>query len=63
MSTYFSGEGNIGSAPEFHEYPNGNDLSGAEQLASEICDDAKAAGLRTLILPLDLDDAFRVSCD
>lgn len=25
MSTYFSGEGNIGSAPEFHEYPNGNE--------------------------------------
>lgn len=25
MSTYFSGEGNIGSAPEFHEYRNGNE--------------------------------------
>lgn len=25
MSTYFSGEGNIGSPPEFDEYPNGND--------------------------------------
>ncbi|WP_323634607.1 single-stranded DNA-binding protein [Pectobacterium polaris] len=25
MSTHFSGEGNIGSAPEFHEYPNGNE--------------------------------------
>ena len=25
MSTYFSGEGNIGSAPEFKEYPNGNE--------------------------------------
>ena len=25
MSTHFSGEGNIGSAPEFHEFPNDND--------------------------------------
>jgi len=25
MSTYFSGEGNIGSAPEYREFPNGND--------------------------------------
>ncbi len=25
MSTHFYGEGNIGSAPEFHEYPNGNE--------------------------------------
>ena len=25
MSTYFSGEGNIGSAPDFKEYPNGNE--------------------------------------
>lgn len=25
MSTYFNGEGNIGSAPEFKEYPNGNE--------------------------------------
>lgn len=25
MSTNFINEGNIGSAPEFHEYPNGNE--------------------------------------
>lgn len=25
MSTRFDGEGNIGSAPEFHEFPNGNE--------------------------------------
>lgn len=25
MSTSFVNEGNIGSAPEFHEYPNGNE--------------------------------------
>lgn len=24
MSTHFYGEGNIGSAPEFREFPNGN---------------------------------------
>jgi single-strand DNA-binding protein len=25
MSTHFSGEGNIGSVPEYREFPNGND--------------------------------------
>lgn len=25
MSTHFSGEGNIGSAPDYREFPNGND--------------------------------------
>lgn len=25
MSTHFHGEGNIGSAPEYDEYPNGNE--------------------------------------
>jgi len=45
------------------EYPDSDDLSGAEALAADICDDAVAAGLRTLVLPLDLDEAFRVSCD
>ena len=25
MSTHFSGEGNIGSPPEYREFPNGND--------------------------------------
>jgi single-strand DNA-binding protein len=25
MSTHFYGEGNIGSAPEYHQFPNGND--------------------------------------
>jgi len=25
MSTYFSGEGNIGSTPEYKEFPNGNE--------------------------------------
>lgn len=25
MSTHFIGEGNIGSAPEFREFPKGND--------------------------------------
>jgi hypothetical protein len=34
----------------------------ARDLARSVCPRANAAGLRTLILPLDLDDAFRVSC-
>ena len=28
-----------------------------------ICDRAVALGLRTLILPIDLDGSFRISCD
>jgi hypothetical protein len=28
-----------------------------------LCDDAHASGLRTLVLPLDLDGSFRYSCD
>lgn len=28
-----------------------------------VCDQARRIGLRTLVLPLDLDDEFRVSCD
>ncbi len=35
----------------------------AGKLAETLCPKAIAAGTRTLILPLDLDDAFRVSCD
>jgi hypothetical protein len=30
---------------------------------SEVCADALELGLRTLILPLDLDGSFRISCD
>ncbi len=29
----------------------------------ELCADARDRGMHTLILPVDLDDAFRVSCD
>jgi hypothetical protein len=36
--------------------------SAAERLASSLCPRARGAGLRTLILPLDLDGEFRVSC-
>jgi hypothetical protein len=35
----------------------------AETLATTLCDKAHAANTRTLILPWDLDDSFRVSCD
>ena len=33
------------------------------QDSAVVCSAAQSEGLRTLILPLDLDDAFRVSCD
>jgi hypothetical protein len=36
------------------------DNAGARQ---SLCNDARALGLRTLVLPLDLDDSFRYSCD
>ncbi|MGQ0823871.1 MAG: endo alpha-1,4 polygalactosaminidase, partial [Actinomycetota bacterium] len=29
----------------------------------DLCADARDRGLRTLILPRDLDDSFRISCD
>lgn len=35
----------------------------AKTLAVTLCPKARAAGTRTLVLPWDLDDAFRVSCD
>ena len=37
--------------------------SKADALAEAICPKARAANLRTLILPLGLDDSFRISCD
>jgi hypothetical protein len=39
-----------------------NTPADAERLAGSVCPQARAAGLRTLILPYDLDDEFRVSC-
>jgi hypothetical protein len=45
------------------EYTNRDTLAAAEALAQTLCPEALAANLRTLILPLDLDDSFRVSCD
>ena len=32
-------------------------------LAAEVCPQARAADIRTLILPLDLDDSLRIDCD
>ncbi len=29
----------------------------------DVCEDARDRGIRTLILPIDLDDSFRISCD
>ena len=40
-----------------------NSLSAAQNLATTLCPQALSENFRTLILPLDLDDAFRVSCD
>lgn len=37
-------------------------LAEANALAQSVCPQANTAGLRTLILPPDLDDRFRVSC-
>jgi hypothetical protein len=31
--------------------------------SSQLCADAAALDLRTLVLPLDLDGSFRISCD
>jgi len=37
-------------------------LAAAQTRANTICPRARSSGLRTLILPVDLDDAFRVTC-
>jgi hypothetical protein len=39
-----------------------NDAAAAQQKRSAVCSAATASGLRTLILPWDLDDSFRVAC-
>jgi hypothetical protein len=39
-----------------------DNLTQANALAATLCPVANAAGHRTLILPIDLDDSFRVSC-
>jgi hypothetical protein len=38
------------------------DLAAANRLAGVVCPQAASRGLRTLILPIDLDGRFRVSC-
>lgn len=38
-------------------------LPAAQTLAAGLCPQSMAAGLRTLIMPLNLDDQWRVSCD
>jgi hypothetical protein len=43
------------------EYPG--DLAAAQAAEPTICAKADAANTRTLILPLELDDSFRISCD
>lgn len=43
------------------EYPGS--ANAAEDARADLCAEAAADMTRTLLLPLDLDDAFRVSCD
>ena len=43
------------------EYPG--DLAAAQAQKASVCARAATAHTRTLLLPLNLDDAFRVSCD
>ena len=43
------------------EYPGSE--SAAEAARERLCAAAAAASTRTLLLPLDLDDSFRVACD
>lgn len=45
------------------EYTDKDDAESAAELAAEICPASLAANRRVLVLPLDLDDSFRVSCD
>jgi hypothetical protein len=45
------------------EYTEADTAEAAQALAVTVCPAALAANLRTLILPWDLDDSFRVSCD
>jgi hypothetical protein len=39
-----------------------NNRAAAQQVAGSVCAQARASRTRTLILPLDLDDTFRVTC-
>lgn len=43
------------------EYPGSESAAAAAR--ERLCAEAAAAETRTLLLPLDLDDAFRISCD
>jgi hypothetical protein len=45
------------------EYASPDNEASATTRAETICPDALGADFRTLLLPLDLDDRYRVSCD
>ncbi|MFK7930909.1 MAG: endo alpha-1,4 polygalactosaminidase [Myxococcota bacterium] len=45
------------------EYSKADTAAEAEALADEVCPDAVSNNRRALVLPLDLNDAFRVDCD
>ena len=48
MSTHFSGEGNIGSPPEYREFPNGNDEPSRLASAYQGVTDAWSLGITSL---------------
>lgn len=45
------------------EYTDRDTEAAARELGAQVCPDAVAAGRQALVLPLDLDDAFRVVCE
>jgi hypothetical protein len=45
------------------EYTDDDDLNAAQTLETTVCESATTSNTRTLILPLGLDDSFRVACD
>ena len=40
-----------------------DDADKASEVADDLCDDSNAMGLRTLVLPIDLDGTFRETCN
>jgi hypothetical protein len=45
------------------EYVKPDNLATAQAAAADLCPRAQAEQIHTLVLPLELDDSFRVSCD
>lgn len=45
------------------EYPDPDNIDEAKALAKKICPSGSAKGFRSLVMPMALDDSFRVDCD